>query len=96
MASLLLPGSNEAILLILSRATRRRPADPQITHGGEGGVWLHRLLILYSGGVRKWPLNDYLPQISTAIHADHTGRHTHPTGVHADHTTSPNLSDRSR
>jgi site-specific DNA recombinase len=36
---------------------------------------------------RKWPLNHYLPQISTGVHADHTGSHGDHTGVHADHKT---------
>jgi hypothetical protein len=36
---------------------------------------------------RKWPVNDYLPPISTGIHADHTRSHADPTAVHADYKT---------
>ncbi len=41
---------------------------------------------VFAGG-RKWPLNDYLPPISTGIDADHTGRHIDHTAFHADHKT---------
>jgi site-specific DNA recombinase len=39
------------------------------------------------GRGQGWPLNEYLPPISTGIHADHTGTHTDHTGFHADHKT---------
>jgi hypothetical protein len=39
------------------------------------------------GKGRKCPLNDYLPPISTGVHADHTGRHSDHTALHADHKT---------
>jgi hypothetical protein len=45
------------------------------------------------GRVRNWPLNEYLPPISTGIHANHAEGHTDPTGVHADHN-SPKSPER--
>jgi hypothetical protein len=41
------------------------------------------------GGGQKCPLNEYLPPISTGIHADHTAIHGDRTGVHAGHKRRP-------
>src|ERR1039457_1366531 len=33
---------------------------------------------------RKWAQGDYLPPISTGVHADHMGSHIDPTALHVD------------
>ena len=37
----------------------------------------------------NWPLNEYLPSISTGLNADHTGSNAEHTRVHAGHKTPP-------
>jgi hypothetical protein len=40
------------------------------------------------GKGRKWPVNEYLPALSTGIHGDHTGIDADHMAFHAEHKTT--------